>query len=328
MPSVFNVLPGIEVPAGAVSKSLAQMWDDTAARGGAAPAEDDVRAMQVNLVLHLGFNTTATDAVDQFQTAVRFSRRYPCRVVVLCPLQPDESGTEIRAKIYGECHLGKSKGDTRCCEFVVLSYPQAVRQYLENQVSICLNNDLPLYYWAHRFSSSARLADYQYLLRRSQRVLFDSAIVPPDAFTFPWPRPETVRDLAHARLLPIRQAIGQFLSGYSPAALVDGLRSVRVECHPSICAEGRVLATWVRERMEKCGAGPQVEYASAARQDLAERVFELRFEYSGTKTFLYRGELARQRAEIDADLGTGPVKLPASAGLLSPEATLGEAMFF
>lgn len=328
MPNIFNILPGIEVPAGSVSKSLAEMWADTAARGGPAPAEDDVKATQVNLVLHLGFQTTETDAVEQFQTTVRFSQRYPCRVVVLCPLPPEDPSSEIRAKIYGECHLGKSKGDTRCVEFVLLSYPQVARKFLESQVSICLSTDLPLYYWAHRFSSSARLSEYQYLLRRSRRVMFDSAIVPEDAFTFPWPQPEAVRDLVHARLLPVRQSLGQFLSGYSPAILTEGLTEVRVNCHASVCAEGRVLAEWVRERLAKCGATKEVKYQSQADSSLPDRCFELSFEYRLAKSFVCRGDLSKSSAVLEANFGWGPVKLPIAAGLLSPEAALGEAMFF
>jgi hypothetical protein len=62
----------------------------------------------------------------------------------------------MRAKVYGECTLGKSKADTRCCEFVMLSYPRSARANLENQVSVCLSTDLPLYYWAHRFSDAAQ----------------------------------------------------------------------------------------------------------------------------------------------------------------------------
>ncbi|PTY03180.1 glucose-6-phosphate dehydrogenase [Opitutaceae bacterium EW11] len=328
MSSVFNSLPGIEVPVGVVSKSLAQMWEDTAARGGAAPAADDVKATQINLVLHLGFNTTAADAVEQFQTAVRFSRRYPCRVVVLCPLQPDEPETEMRAKIYGECHLGKSKGDTRCCEFVMLSYPVPARRFLESHVSVCLSNDLPMYYWAHRFSSSSKLADYQYLLKRATRVIFDSAIVPEDAFAFPWPRRDTVRDLASARLLPVRQSIGQFLSGYAPQALVDGLAAVRVNSHPSLAAEGRVLVPWVRERLVNCGASQDVRYEALPCTGAADRCFELRFDYRGPKFFSYRGDFVRQHADIEADFGSGRVTLPTAAALLIPEAALGEAMFF
>lgn len=328
MPSIFNVLPGIEVPAGAVSNSLANMWKDTADRGGPAPSADDVKATQVNLVLHLGYSTTAEDAVAQFQTAVRFSQRYPCRVVVLCPLQATEADTEIRAKIYGECHLGKSKGDTRCCEFVMLSYPQTARAYLEDQVSVCLSTDLPLYYWAHRFSSSVRLNEYQYLLRRSKRVMFDSAIVPEDAFIFPWPKPEAVRDLVHARLLPVRQALGQFLSGYAPSALTEGLQAVEVKCHESVRPEGRVLLAWARERLVKCGVLEEATFQCTTVSTLAERSFELTFVYHGTKRFVCRSELAKNQTRLEADFGSGPVILPTAAGLLSPEAALGEAMFF
>ena len=328
MPSIFNVLPGIDVPAGAVSKSLVDMWKDTADRGGPAPGADDVKATQINLVLHLGYSTTAQDAVAQFQIAVRFSQRYPCRVVVLCPLQVGEPDTEIRAKIYGECHLGKSKGDTRCCEFVMLSYPQAARAFLEDQVSVCLSTDLPLYYWAHRFSSSARLNEYQYLLRRSKRVIFDSAIVPEDAFTFPWPKPDAVRDLVHARLLPVRQALGQFLSGYAPGALADGLHAVLMRCHESVRPEGRVLLAWSRERLVKCGASEEATFQCMTEPTLGERSFELTFTYQGTKRFVCLSDLAKSQTRLEADFGSGPISLPTAAGLLSPEAALGEAMFF
>ena len=158
MSEIFKALPGIEVPVSSIKHSLTRMWDETAASGGNAPTHHDSKATQVNFVVQLGLQTTVEDAVQQFQTAVRFSRRYPCRVVVLCPMSDDTMEKEIRAKIYGECHLGKSKGDTRCCEFVMLNYPFSARPFLEDQVSICLSTDLPLYYWPHRFISSARRA--------------------------------------------------------------------------------------------------------------------------------------------------------------------------
>ena len=129
MSAIFDALPGLEAPVGSISKSLGEMWSDTAAKGGDAPASEDAKATQVNFVLHLGFATMPEDAARQFQTAVSFSRRDPCRVVVLCPLPDDSPETEMRAKVYGECTLGKSKGDTRCCEFVMLSYPRCTRKY-------------------------------------------------------------------------------------------------------------------------------------------------------------------------------------------------------
>src|SRR5437868_4258426 len=117
MPAIFDALPGVEVPVGSASKSLAAMWEENATEGRPAPEADDAKATQVNFVLHLGMNTTFEDAEAQFKVVERFSQRYPSRIVVLCPLHLDSGTTEIRAKVYGECFLGKSKADKRCVEF-------------------------------------------------------------------------------------------------------------------------------------------------------------------------------------------------------------------
>lgn len=329
MPSIFKSLPGIEVPAGSISGSLARMWDETAASGGAAPGVDDIKATQINLVIHLGFGTTLEDAQIQFQAALRFSQRYPSRVVVLCPLLTQVEQTEIRAKVYGECFLGKSKGDARCVEFVMLSYPQSVRQYLEDQVSICLSTDLPLYYWAHRFSSCANLDTYQYLLRKSKRVMFDSGIAPADALSYRWPRPEAVRDLVHARLLPVRQSLGQFFSAFSPAMLVAGLRGVTVAHAASVAPEGRVLLGWFRERLIQCDpAAAKLEYTVKPLPAGTAGSFDVVFDYANDQRFRWRGALAQGTARIDAAYGAEKISMPGAVSLLPPEAALAEAMFF
>ncbi|HTJ77507.1 MAG TPA: glucose-6-phosphate dehydrogenase assembly protein OpcA [Rariglobus sp.] len=327
MSAIFNALPGIEVPVGSIKHSLTSMWAETEAKGGAAPSSDDAKATQVNFVMHLGLNTTAEDAVAQFQTAVAFSRRYPCRVVVLCPMADDTAISEVRAKIYGECHLGKSKGDTRCCEFVMLTYSFGARSFIENQVSICLSTDLPLYYWAHRFVSSARISQFHYLLSSAKRVLLDSALLPEDALTFPWPRPEAVRDLAYARLLPVRQTLGQFLSAYEPAKLVDGLSMVKLRHQRPVTAEAAVLLGWLKTRFEACGMKPgQVELSTEACDDCVS--FDLAFTYSNASHFHWSGDLAQGSGHFEADFGTGRTVLPTAVSLLKPEAALGEAMFF
>jgi len=325
--SIFNALPGIEVPVASIGKELTKMWADTAASGGPAPASDDAKATQVNFVLHLGLNSTTDDAVEQFQTAVRFSHKYPCRVVVLCPLTSDEGVTDIRAKIYGECYLGKAKGDTRCCEFVILSYPRAAREFLENQVSICLSTDLPLYYWAHKFSTSVRLADYRYLLTQARRVLLDSSIAPADALTYAWPRPEAVRDLVYARILPVRQSLGQFLSRYPMGDLCGGLQSV-VVCHGAdLLAEGRVLLGWLRDRMGQCGEN-QSRFELVAPLETPNQALAVTFKYDGAKRFEWRGYVESGSATFAADFGTGCTELNAAVSLLAPENALSEAMFF
>ncbi|MFT3868049.1 MAG: glucose-6-phosphate dehydrogenase assembly protein OpcA [Nibricoccus sp.] len=288
-----------------------------------------MKATQVNFVLHLGFGTTIEDAVRQFGTAVLFSQRAPCRVVVLCPLPMDDPSTEMRAKIYGECHLGKTKGDTRCCEFVLLSYPFAARKYLESQLSVCLIADLPLYYWVHRFTSIHRLNDYQHLLRRSHRILIDSSIADPEIFNFAWPRPEVVRDLVAARLLPVRQSVGQLLSGYAPALLVDGLRFVKVTHSQKLAAEARALLAWTRERLSGCGgAVAAVGFTTESLPANGESALKLDFEYSNGHYFRWHADFSQNHASIEADFGAGRSTLNIAVSLLKRDAALSEAMFF
>lgn len=326
MSSIFESLPGLESPVADLSQSLARMWRTAAEKGGPSPSKDAARATQVNFVLHLGLNAGSADALRQFQTAVRFSRRYPSRVVVLCPRQHDSGEAEIRAKIYGECQLGKSPEDTRCVEFVMLSYTRRARQYLENQVSISLSTDLPLYYWAHRFSENVRLADYRYLLTRAKRVLIDSAIAPPDALSYPWPRPETVRDLVYARLLPVRQSLGQFLSRYPIEVLVAKLQRVTITHGGAYEAEARVLAAWFAARLQSAPAAP--DYVFARTPATERQGFGVELHYADKKTFQWRGDLGKGQAQFTADFGSGKTRLEAPVSLLSPESALSEAMFF
>ena len=330
MPAIFEALPGQEVPVGSISKRLGALWAETAADGRPAPGADDAKAMQLNFVLHLGLNCTPEDAAKQFATVVTFASRYPSRIVVLCPLHTDVPGTEIRAKIYGECFLGKSKSDKRCVEFVMLSYSRGAREFLENQVSICLSTDLPMYYWAHRFTASGKLADYRYLLGRAKRVLIDSAVAPADAMEYPWPNPSATRDLVYCRLLPVRQTIGQFLSSYPPAAIIDGLRAVEVGHEEKLAAEGRVLLAWLKRRIAACGAPPDT--VGATTTILAAGVgasLTVRFDYADTgRQFSWTGNLATGEALFEAALGCGRTTLPASVSLLTPEKALSEAMFF
>jgi glucose-6-phosphate dehydrogenase assembly protein OpcA len=327
MSRIFEALPGIEVPVGAIQNGLAQMWESDAAKGKPSPAGEQSMATQINLVLHLGFGTDEADAVAQFETAVRFSRRYPSRVVVMCPLLEDAGVTTMRAKVYGECSIGKSADDTRCCEFVMLSYPRSARIHLENQVSICLSTDLPMYYWAHRFSESAKLADYRYLLSTARRILLDSATAPADAFSFPWPHPENVRDLAFARLLPIRQSVGQFLGRYPMESLAKGLGSVRLAHGAQVASEARVLLAWIKDRIGACGMKEEAA-ETAQPADMAPRALLLTFAYADRRAFSWKADLATAHATFDADFGSGRTVMPASVSLLSQENALSDAMFF
>ena len=308
------------MPVGGISHGFNNLWADT-------PAKES-RAVQLNLVLHLGRNSSAADALVQFRHTVDFARRYPCRVVVLCPDYQEGSAIEIRAKIYGECFFGKSKSDTRCVEFVILHYTMAAREHLENQVSVCLSTDLPLYYWAHAFAESRRIADYEYLLTRSKRVLFDSAIAPPDTFTYPWPNQSAVRDLAYTRTLPLRQNLGQFLSRYTPAQIGEGLQAVELKHHSDHAAEAACLLGWVRKGLVRGGCNLATG-AFAVKQADCEGNFELKFSYSDPKkSFHWRADLKKNCSDFTGDLGHGRTTLSLGAHLLAPELALAEAMFF
>lgn len=329
MSQIFEALPGLEVPVGSIAQRLAAMWDAPAARDRAAGPAEDPKATQINFVLHLGLAATTDDALAQFQVVVEFSRRYPSRIVVLCPREDGAGAPEMRAKIFGECYLGEAKGDKRCVEFVILSYPRAARKFLENEVSICLSTDLPLYYWAHRFSATGRLADYKFLLSRSQRVMIDSAIAPADAFAFPWPNPAALRDLAYCRLLPVRQAIGQFLAAYAPPRIVEDLRRVHVGHGPNLGAEGRVILAWLRRRLSACGAAvDDLEFVAAPLGGEPAGRLSVRFDYAEeAKFFRWTADFSAGRAAFEANFGLGTTRLEATAGFLPPAAALGEAMF-
>ena len=330
MPAIFEALPGLEVPVGAISRSLGDMWASSAADGRPAPEADDARATQVNLVLHLGRNTTVADAVRQFEVLVAFSRRYPSRIVVLCPLGREFPEATMRAKIFGECFLGRSRADKRCVEFVMLSYPLAARPFLEDQVSLCLSTDLPLYYWAHRFADVSRLADYRYLLGRAKRVLLDSAVMPPDVMAYPWPNPAAMRDLAVARLLPVRQVLGQFLAGYPPEEIVDGLRLVRVRHGGTLAAEGRALLAWLDGRCRACGlAAGAAELRLEADAALGPQGISVELRYADPDRFLrWRGDVASGQARFTVQLGSGPMEFESTVALLAPDYALSESMFF
>lgn len=330
MPEIFDALPGIEVPVGSISRRLGDLWRDAGEDGRPTLDADDAKATQVNFVLHLGLHSGRDDALEQFQVVSAFSRRYPSRIVVLCPLHSDVAAPEMRAKIHGECFLGKSKSDKRCVEFVMLSYSRSARPFLENQVSICLSTDLPLYYWAHRFSASGKLADYRYLLSRAKRVMLDSSISPPDALTYPWPNPSATRDLVYSRLLPVRQSLGQFLASYAPATLATGLLEVVVTHDAPLAAEGRVILSWLRRRLLVCGAREEhLALRTQENKDGGGGALGVRFVYADTaRHFEWTGDLVTRQALFEADFGTGRTRLPSAIHLLTPEMALSEAMFF
>ena len=236
------------------------------------------------------------DGSVQFDAAVRFTQRYPARIVVLCPRAEGGADLAMRAKIYSECFIGRSQREMSCIEAVILTYPQENRQFLEDQVSIIIEADLPIYYWVHRMSQVHKIGSYQWLLRNSSRCLIDSAISTPDARTYPWPRPDGFRDLVHARLLPVRQSVGQFLSAYEPRTIVRGLREVRVAGGVGFDAEARVLLDWVWTRLKRAGLRRRAERNVRPGESRRERRLRSNWPSPTTTAGIFSGGRIFRRA--------------------------------
>ncbi len=311
-----------------VQSALAGMWEAPSGPGQ-EPAE--FRASQMNLIIHLGRETTAADALDVFSGALRFARRYPCRIIVLCPEYERRSETLMTLKVFAECYVGKTRRDRSCCEALILSYPGGGNDFLENQVSILLENDLPTYYWFHRFASGRNAGQYLSFHKVCKRIVYDSGLETPEVASIEWPHPGRVRDLVDARLLPVRQSIGQFLSSFDPVRLGSDLLRLELRHAPRWKAEARVLATWFRERLKACAGREGIEQVPAARLTPAEEgefPFVLRCDYSDGRYFCWQADFEANKGEIRARLDRGESVLPFSVRLLSLDRELAEAFFF
>lgn len=326
--NIFSVLPGLEIPLADVQSALARMWESPAVPGQ-EPAE--FRASQMNLIIHLGRDATADDALKAFEGALRFARRYPCRIILLCPEHKQRSDAVMTLKVFAECYVGKTRRDRSCCEALLLAYPGSGQDFLENQVSILLENDLPTYYWFHRFSEARNAGRYLSFLKVCKRIVYDSGLETPEVDEVEWPNPNRVRDLVDARLLPVRQSIGQFLSSFDPEGLARDLQTLELRHTAPRAAEARVLAAWFRERLIACAgenAGesvPEVRLASAAEGAFP---FALRCEYGDGRYFCWQADFEAGAGEIRARLDRGETVLPLSVRLLSLDRELAEAFFF
>jgi hypothetical protein len=234
----------------------------------------------------------------------------------------------MRAKVFSECFIGSSGTEMVCCEAVMLSYPFDTRRFMENQVSVCLEADLPLYYWPHCIASAARLEDYTYLLNGARRIILDTACEQADVVSALAPLGPRIRDLADTRLLQVRQSLGRFMSGFAPAALVDDLTSVTIACSPAHGAEGKRLLAWVKKSLAACGdaAGPAVAFKSIVAEDGADLALEMTYSGEG-RGLRWSADISTGNARMQGNLGGGEVSAEGPVLLLKPEVALAEAIF-
>tara|TARA_B110000037_G_scaffold219452_1_gene284656 strand:+ start:1314 stop:2312 length:999 start_codon:yes stop_codon:yes gene_type:complete len=326
---VYKNLPGFEVPVGEALNVLSSMWDAPASSDERAPSE--FRASRMNLILHLGFDCSHEDANAVFQTALDFSRRYPCRIVFLCA-QPDSWDAEsgMVCKIYSQCDIGLSGTDMSCCEVLALGYTLGDRQYLENQVSLFLETDLPTYYWPVLFDSAELLSYYKFFFKQANRIVFDTARERFAIEDVLIDQPEKIHDIAHSRFLSVRQSIGQFMSSFPVADIIDGLESASISGSPCFKAEGHALIGWIREILDTC-YGEDSRTMVSITEDFEESdcaALVLAFSYSNENGIECVMNFDAGQAIIEATLAGENHSATSGVKLLEPAEALAEALFF
>lgn len=250
MKTVFEAMPGLEMPVPEVTKMLTKMWQSHHREEG--KGQSLYRASQLNLILHNGLLSTEQGALKCFKDAIEFAQKYPCRIIVLCPGEKKEGETHLKGKLFSECYIGEGLREECCCEALIIGYSAEDAEYLKNQISLWIENDLPSYYWVNKVSTKAMNEHYLELAESSKKVIYDSRIEEEEFEEINWPEGKQVSDLALLRLLPVRQSLGVFLSGYKPEVLVEGLTKVTVEAQPQYTARGMHLLEWFEACLEKC----------------------------------------------------------------------------
>ncbi len=328
MKDLIDVLPGVDLPVGEVTNRLERMWESDASGSPSA-----FRASQMNVVLHFGWEVTAEEAQERFDALLTFAQRYPSRIIVLCPSRSITDGS-MRAKLFSQCYIGESHREMCCCEALLLGYQPENCGYLGNQVSVWLEPDLPSYHWFCGVPG-ARIEQYfENLLVGVRRSIYDSSYEGEDLSKLDWPDPARVGDLAMARLLPVRQAIGQYLSGYGIDNLCRGLESVTVRHCETMSGEGLRLMGWIQSclgdctKCEDCSA-LKAKYAIEPCGDSdAECSLALEFSFVDGRYFKWRKFTEGSMGEIEASLGKSKEKISTRMKPLGAEQTIAEALFF
>lgn len=123
--------------------------------------------------------------------------------------------------------------------------------------------------------------------------------------SYPWPQLEAIRDLVNARLLPVRQSVGQFLSGFQPNQLVSGWQEIRMYHRARYAPAARVLLVWLKSRLEDCGAASDLEGVVQPCEAAGSEDFAVEFRYDNNHYFKWRADIGKNHAEFVADLGGG-----------------------
>ncbi len=333
MKRLIDYFPGLPMPVSEVSRMLAEMWDGVQADG--TPPPSDFRASQMNLVLHFGLRTSEEEARRVFDTAIDFAQRYPCRIIVLAPREeaPDEQTEEpLSGKLFSQCYIGPSLRELCCCEALILNYPLRTAELIDHAVSLWLETDLPVYHWFHRMPADRIERYYKSVLYRSKRLLYDREVEGDALDGLDLPKKAQLADLAFARTLPLRQNLGQFLSNFRPAALIEGLRKVLVTSDSGHREEAGHLARWTQSALKACGEKVgQPEFAPEvfSQEGVDKGVIRMEWLYQSPDRFLRWEHDAEARSGfITCDFGMGRFEHPMHIESLPCAQCLAEALLF
>ncbi len=332
--NLLDALPGIRVPVEDVPSMLTHMWDSDVGERGAQRI-NSFRASQMNLVLHFGLATTADEANRLFDTAIEFAQRYPCRLVVLCPGEGKRGDEEVlHGKVFSQCYVGKNLRDMCCCEALVLGYNTEDARFLEDQMSLWLETDLPVYHWFHRVPPERITDCYGSIVKRVTRAIYDSGVDPELASGF-WTENARVRDLAYARTLPMRQHIGQFLSVYPPESMSDALQAVEVRHDPALRGEAVSLLDWMRGAVLRCLPAKEEDDSAAApefrllRNKAEDGTMRVDWRYATEEKYFHWEYSVRSRTgQLRGCFGDLAAEQPLHIDTLPRAAALAEALFF
>lgn len=329
--TLIDSLPGIELPVEEIDRQLRLLSGGSPGEGGEAPS--DFRASQMNVVLHFGIKTPPAEARAQFDKVIRFAQRYPCRIVVLCPESRKQSRGHLRGKLFAQCYIGRNHRSLCYCEALMVGYAPEDSDDLENQVSTWTDNDIPTYHWLHRVPCQRTVEQYGGFMREMKRILYDSSVENEsmDCLKGEPELADRVFDLAYARILPIRQQVGQFLSSFPPTHLIAGLKRVEVR-HGARCrGEAWQIGAWMRGSLGNCADPRQASIDLETTEDhrLNGAVLKCRWSYRNRGKFLsLQIDHSDGQLEIEAKLTGKTRKRSLRFQPLRADQVIGEAIFF
>lgn len=328
MSSIFSIMPGLEMSIPMVTETLIKMWR-------VEHTENSIhafaRSSQLNIVLHNGLYASHGSALKSFNDAIAFAKKYPCRIIVLCPEKAREDNIHLMGKLFSQCYFGDNIRDQCCCEALILGYTTDDAIFLKDQVSLWLENDLPSYYWVNGLSPGAIKKHYLSLAELCGKVIYDSAVESEGFKDICWSKDQWVTDLALMRLLPVRQSLGQFLSGYSEEVLIGKLKRVVVEYSENCQAEGYHLLEWFRTALEKCAQyeKEKFEVEFVLIESFREEDFmKARWGYEDNKFFEWEYDCETGISEIKAKFDMEKIGYPLQLRRMSAEEALAAAIFY